>query len=391
MKLKQRPEDFVVEEISDFEPVAHGPLRVYRLTKRGLATLEVLQILAKRYSVPMHKLRVCGLKDKYAVSTQLLSTPRVLPEESNDPRWQVTFLGHSAEHVSSENLRGNRFQIVVRDLDDHDIQRVADELAEVRHGMPNYFDSQRFGSARHGQGFVAERLIRGDYEGAVRLLLTASSRYDHNRIKKRRRLIAQRWGEWEFLAKRVGYGDERPILRQLARDPHDYEAAFLKANRHLRALLIFAFQSFIWNETVKRLLEVWNLAALEAEYAMGTLLFPRFGPEGPPERLRTMDVPLVKHNTQLADADLRRCVDATLASLELSLEQLSFGADSPLFFKEIPRRLLLVPDEATWDGLGEDEHNPGKHAGRLTVALPSGAFATLFVKRLFQARPVDAR
>ena len=43
--------------------------------------------------------------------------------------------------------------------------------AEVnRLGVVNYFDRQRFGSLKHGQGFIAKDLMRGDFEAALQQL-----------------------------------------------------------------------------------------------------------------------------------------------------------------------------------------------------------------------------
>ncbi len=39
-----------------------------------------------------------------------------------------------------------------------------------RLGVVNYFDSQRFGSLKHGQGYIAKDLIRGDFEAALQEL-----------------------------------------------------------------------------------------------------------------------------------------------------------------------------------------------------------------------------
>ncbi len=51
MKLKQRPEDFLVEEITDVVPSASGPFAFYRLEKTGWATPDALAVIRQRLRV----------------------------------------------------------------------------------------------------------------------------------------------------------------------------------------------------------------------------------------------------------------------------------------------------------------------------------------------------
>jgi tRNA pseudouridine13 synthase len=388
MKLKQQPEDFVVEEVSDFTPSPAGKLNVYRLRKRGLSTLEVVAIIARRYSMRHGAIQVCGLKDKHAVSEQLISMPRQLPADSNDPRWSCEWLGKSEEPVGARNLTSNRFIITIRDLTADESAAVPRTLDAVRHGLVNYFDSQRFGSARHRKGFVARHLIAGEWEDAARLFLTVTARKDRSDVKRRKRLIDAHWGDWKLLDKRIGRSDEKPVVRYLARNPDDFRGALLKINGQLRALLLFAFQSYIWNEAVKRFLRGRDdLTRHVADYAMGELIFADLdGPAGEP--LRTMPVPLPTAESEYGDPALRAAVEGVLADeFGLTLAQVAVPGEPVIFFKPVARQFAVLPMRAEWEELGADELNEGKLAGRLTLELPPGCFATLFVKRVFQSQP----
>ena len=50
MKLKQLPEDFQVEELTDFTPKDQGPFAFYRLEKRGWTTPDAMSIVRRRCS-----------------------------------------------------------------------------------------------------------------------------------------------------------------------------------------------------------------------------------------------------------------------------------------------------------------------------------------------------
>src|SRR5690554_3321478 len=71
-----------------------------------------------------------------------------------EPDLRLTLLGRSDEPLSARNITSNRFSVIVRDLSDEDVERLPESIAEVmRVGVVNYFDSQRFGFVKHGQGF----------------------------------------------------------------------------------------------------------------------------------------------------------------------------------------------------------------------------------------------
>src|SRR5205807_8895929 len=175
MKIKQRPEDFVVREGYRFEPDPQGPVWVYRMDKQKVSTLQALERISKDFGVRRRDLSICGLKDKQGRTEQLVGVSGgALGEtevvQSGDLRLKL--LGRAKEPLSSDNITANRFEVTVRDLAKAEAERVPESVAEVeRVGVVNYFDSQRFGFLKHGQGLIARDLIKGDYEGALKRFL----------------------------------------------------------------------------------------------------------------------------------------------------------------------------------------------------------------------------
>ena len=72
MKIKQRPEDFVVREGYRFEEDPTGPVFVYRLDKQKVSTLQALERIGKEFAVRRRALSICGLKDKQGRTEQLI-------------------------------------------------------------------------------------------------------------------------------------------------------------------------------------------------------------------------------------------------------------------------------------------------------------------------------
>ena len=66
MKIKQKPEDFVVTELDRFEVSKVGPFALYRLRKWDIGTLEAIGSLAKGWNLSRTQISFGGLKDRHA-------------------------------------------------------------------------------------------------------------------------------------------------------------------------------------------------------------------------------------------------------------------------------------------------------------------------------------
>src|SRR3990170_1835326 len=73
MIVKRQPEDFRVEELTDVRAGKGGPHAFYRLTKRGLDTLQAVEAIKRRWNLSGRQVSYGGLKDRYAVTSQYLT------------------------------------------------------------------------------------------------------------------------------------------------------------------------------------------------------------------------------------------------------------------------------------------------------------------------------
>ncbi len=71
--LKSRPEDFLVEEIPLYEPSGEGEHLYLMIEKRGLSTFDLLNIVARHFDVQKKSIGYAGLKDKHAITRQMIS------------------------------------------------------------------------------------------------------------------------------------------------------------------------------------------------------------------------------------------------------------------------------------------------------------------------------
>ena len=67
------PEDFIVDELIDFQPAEEGEHLLLHIKKRDQNTQWVAGLLAKLAGIDRRAVGFCGLKDRFAVTTQWFS------------------------------------------------------------------------------------------------------------------------------------------------------------------------------------------------------------------------------------------------------------------------------------------------------------------------------
>jgi tRNA pseudouridine13 synthase len=130
MKLKQIPEDFIVNEIINlkFEP---GKYFYYKLTKKNWNTLDIINELQTKLKTK--DIGYAGIKDRNALTTQYISVIKKIDFKIKDVEFE--YLGTGKERIFIGALQGNEFIITIRDLD---------KQLKAPKDMINYFGEQRF-------------------------------------------------------------------------------------------------------------------------------------------------------------------------------------------------------------------------------------------------------
>ena len=165
-RIKQRSEDFRVRELlCDGVLRPSGEWRVFRVIKRKLTSLEAAARLAELAGVAAGDVSMAGMKDRQGVTVQHMALRGGRDVSWRDERLRIEEVGCTDAPLTSEASSGNSFEIVVRGLDRVEIERMRTNVPLVREqGVVNYFDDQRFGNPRHGQGWIALQLMRGQHD-----------------------------------------------------------------------------------------------------------------------------------------------------------------------------------------------------------------------------------
>ncbi len=168
-RIRSVPEDFVVEEIPLYLPSGKGEHLYVRFKKRNLNTFDVVRDLARLWGIQARDVGVAGMKDRIAVTEQTISVPAKVGKEqalaTELPGVTILAADLHENKLRTGHLRGNRFDLIVRDVPEDAHAGVEAALARIeKDGIPNHYGEQRFG---HG-GKNTERAILWLRGGNVR-------------------------------------------------------------------------------------------------------------------------------------------------------------------------------------------------------------------------------
>ena len=220
------PEDFIVEELPLYEPTRTGTHTFFAIRKRNLSTLEAINRIARDLEVRTQQFGYAGLKDKNAVTTQVLSVEGVLPERVlriEQPDIEILWAEQHPHKLRVGHLRGNRFQITLHDIP-HDTLPLVEPVMErlATEGVPNRFGAQRFGN-KNDSHLIGKALVKADWDAVVRYMLTDDALQVDDTARRMRQELAKK-------------SPEKVVMRI----PH-----------RLRKLYLSAYQAFLFNRILE--------------------------------------------------------------------------------------------------------------------------------------------
>ncbi len=188
-RIRTAPEDFEVEERLLYALDGSGPHLYLQIEKRLCNTDEVARSLARVLDVPRRDVGYAGRKDRVAVTRQWFSVPAHAAAGLED--WRHAGARIVARELSGEKLRvgqltGNRFRLLVREVEEQAGAEAGEQLARLtRHGMPNRFGRQRFGrdgrNVERGARILRSKRLQGNRQTAW-LMVSALQSAVFNRV-----------------------------------------------------------------------------------------------------------------------------------------------------------------------------------------------------------------
>ena len=396
--LKQRDEDFIVEELPAYEPCGEGEHLYLFVQKRHMATMHAVRLLAEHFGVKREAVGFAGLKDKVGITTQLISIHLPGKKDSDftsfeHPNIGVLWMDRHTNKLRRGHLAGNRFVIRVRGAGVGKVVYAHKSLAMLAAmGAPNRIGVQRFGMLRNNHT-VGRALLLGDSKDALDALLLPHPEFPDIQPEARR-LYSEGKYEEAMRAMTGGSHTERRVLAALARGASPAHAVGA-IERIDYSFYITAFQSAVFNEILEERIAVGWLAAL----GDGDLAFKHDSgavfPVGAgmseaervvlDERLRKLEIspsgPMWGPEMTRAAAEVgeheRRALEATGVTVA-RLESLNSRDVEAMVGQRRPMRVpVRLPDVEA----GVDEH--GEYI-KCVFELPRGAFATTVLQEIMK-------
>ncbi len=395
--IKQRDEDFLVDEIPLYEPSGSGEHIYLYVEKRGLSTIQMRDEIARHFRVPPHSIGHAGLKDKHAITRQVVSVhaPGRTPEDFpsfDHPRISIQWADLHENKLQRGHLAGNRFSIKVRGVEPTGVLHARKALEMLaRTGVPNRFGVQRFGYMRNNH-LIGRAMILGDARRAIDLLLGTGG--DMPAMQRESRL-AYAAGEYRVAYEAMPrlFKGERQALKVMAATG-DHAQALRAIDATAAGFFISSFQSAVFNAVLNRRLLEGRLDRFEdgdlAFVIKSRAVFP-VSPENlnEPElneRLARFEVapsgPMWGTTMRRAAGAVDRAEVAALAGAGVEPAQLAACEERDGYLMiggdRRPLRIPVIDPEV--EG-GVDEH--GAYV-RCAFELPRGSFATTVMDEIMK-------
>jgi tRNA(Glu) U13 pseudouridine synthase TruD len=203
-RLKQIPEDFIVDEIPNITIKDKGPYSYYLLEKKDCNTEQAIQVISKLSHIPRKLFGYAGTKDKIAITKQNFSVKGTLKKTSYD-KFSIKHIGQGDNPISLGDLKGNKFTITVRNIS---------KKPKLVSKFVNFFGPQRFG--------------RNNFEIGLAIL------------KKKFKTAA-------------GLIDQFSATDYLKKNPTDYVGTIRSVPFKILTIYIASVQSRIWNDVAKEM------------------------------------------------------------------------------------------------------------------------------------------
>ena len=289
-KLRKKSEDFNVEEVVSIPGRSHwiwmqdssnGKHQIVKIKAKNWDTHVLVKELSRRLNIGQKSIGFAGTKDKRAITTQHFSVKTSMEKlySVDLENIELEFLHSSVKPIRLGNLVGNKFKIRVTNSSNRN--HINDIFSELDGFFPNYFGVQRFGAVRPITHIVGEKIVQGNYEGAVLDYLTLGSP-NYAGHEGREYLLETK----DFTKSLEKFPPhmlfERQLLGHLSRNKGDYTGAILQLPESLSKMLVHGYQSLIFNKVLDMRIKEGMDACLPQ---IGDYIMPADGYGGPDQRV----------------------------------------------------------------------------------------------------------
>ena len=279
--LKQKAEDFIVEEILPDGRVLElntpvnldgtGNFLHFVLQKKNWSTASAIKEISRKLRISHRNFSQAGNKDKSAITTQLLSVYGTKKEHLDSLKIkdiQINGCWYSEDKLHLGQLLGNRFTISVSDIRSKSPEKEVNSIyKDLDAKFPNYFGEQRFGSTRSNTARIGLLLLRNQFEEAAMEFLANSEGEINEQAKLARKSLSDSKDFSKAIKEFPKYLHlELSMLDYLSKNPNNFVGAFRKLPRTTLLLFVHAVQSLLFNQLVSERISEKSYKPEEGEY-----------------------------------------------------------------------------------------------------------------------------
>jgi len=373
-RIRSRPGDFLVEEISAFEPSGQGEHLALWVRKEGIDHRSMIRAVASACGVGLGRIGWAGMKDRDAVTLQWITVqcPDIEATSIDTPNISVIQSARHDRKIKLGQLTGNRFIIRIRGLDPTaapTLHRAMNALAA--NGLPNRFMEQRFGY-RGVNAVIGGCALQGKWANLIDVWLGTAAPPWPSSEQDRRDLCAA--GKYRDAAEcwPRSWAPERSTLEHLAQGASPQEA-IAEVPLPVRRIWTDAAQAEIFNDVLAERLAAGTAASpVDGDITWSHERFFGAIPDADAGSLQAVPTgPLWGRRLRPSSGTTAAAERAALG--RSGLEERDFGGSGA---PSGGRRPLVIPVVAPHCGAAFDEHGPYVE---VSFTLPKGGYATAVV------------
>lgn len=368
---------------------------------------------------------LAGIKDMQAITYQYctlrdVSIGRAIKANGRLERYNIELGSFStvSEPLNTGNLKGNNFEIIVRDLKQVEVKKIdgkryerfvgcsAQYISErvasmVKHGFVNFFGEQRVGEAGQGS-FIGVRsyeighlMLKNDFAGAIDFLMKGRNKTKDGQFAEREevRLVRNAYftsnkdidKTLSILPRCMGNSREKIVLKGLKRYGHDKPLDALKClNFSVRTFWINAYQSYIWNKASTERIQRFGCCPIKGDLYKDSKS-NEVKVVSDPSIVSMTDVvlPLVGHNIIYPHNEI-----GSFIKTQLEMDGVDFKKDAipEATAKGGYRNVIVKCDDLTWEKIeagGDNQAGSNEVSSAIfRFSLPKGSYATVCLREL---------
>lgn len=329
-KIKQIPEDFIVNELNNLTIDNEGKYSYFLLKKKNYNTLMAIKKVAHKLRTNEKNIGFAGNKDKNAVTEQIISintiskNPKDLINNLKIKDINLTHMGNGNKEVSLGSHQGNDFLITIRNLDENEIEKIKNLESNIIL-MPNYFGQQRFSKNNH---LIGKAMIKKNFSKAIELILESNSDFSYE------------------------------IKNHLEKNKNDFVGALKKVPLRLLKLFAHSYQSFIFNNSLNKYFKK--------------------------NKIKKTKLPIIGFGTEINDKEIEIIVNKIMENEKISFRDFIVNSMPELSQEGSERDSFVEVNGFKVIENGNDELNPNKFKIKINFSLPKGSYATVFIDFLLK-------